>query len=35
MIQRGADLETICLYTGLTSKEVKELRQKAKSVKLD
>ncbi len=33
MIQRGADLETICLYTGLTSKEVEELRQKAKNIK--
>ena len=31
MIQNGLEVETICLCTGLTSKEVKELRKKAKS----
>ncbi len=35
MIQNGLDVKTICLCTGLTSKEVEELRQKAKSVKID
>ena len=33
MIQNGCDVKTICLCTGLTSKEVKELRQKAKNIK--
>ena len=34
MIQNGCDVKTICLCTGLTSKEVKELRQKAKNISL-
>ena len=33
MIQNGLDVKTICLCTGLTSKEVEELRQKAKNIK--
>ena len=33
MIQNGEDLKRICLYTGLTSKEVESLRKKAKITK--
>ena len=33
MIQNGEDLKRICLYTGLTSKDVENLRKKAKSKK--